>query len=70
MITNDNHVMVSSCWGWIGLDGMMFVDLLSSRRNEEIPYLIIEEKYNPKKDNQAQIHLTKKLTQAQINILF
>ena len=49
---------------------MMFVDLLSSRRNEEIPYLIIEEKYNPKKDNQAQIYLTKKLTQAQINILF
>ena len=57
MITNDNHVMVSSCWGWIGLDGMMFVDLLSSRRNEVISYLIIEE-------------LTKKLTQAQINILF
>ena len=69
MITNDNHVMVSSCWGWIGLDGMMFVDLLSSRRNEEIPYLIIDGKDHPEKDTQAQIYLTKKLTQAQINIL-
>jgi hypothetical protein len=69
MITNDNHVMVSSCWGCIGLDGMMFVDLLSSRRNEEIPYLIIDGKDHPEKDTQAQIYLTKKLTQAQINIL-
>jgi len=49
---------------------MMFVDLLSSRRNEEIPYLIIDGKDHPKKDTQAQIYLTKKLTQAQINILF